>query len=137
MTESAHDTPTPNGPTLGWRHDEAAERIDSEQALVRRLEEIGAANSEQPPLVTLAMTDGSWLAVGVGRDYSIVNYVKSIAEPDYLSEGDLAVDEPPVFYFDGHYSEFPPDAAVSVEDAYEAMRRFYRTGERPDNISWR
>jgi hypothetical protein len=41
-----------------------------------------------------------------------------------------------VFYLHGHYSDFPPDAAVPAGAAVEAMRRFYATGQRPDNIAW-
>ena len=37
-------------------------------------------------------------------------------------------------YINGHWSEFPADAAVPMADAREAARRCFETGERPDNI---
>jgi Immunity protein Imm1 len=51
--------------------------------------------------------------------------VASVAEPDER------LDAP------GTRSEFPADAAVRMDDAREAVRRFFATGERPDNIDWR
>lgn len=123
-------------PRLSW--DEAASRVpvDTEDELMERLRDIARTAAEAPPLVELLMADGSSLAIGVGREQSVVNYIRSPDEPDYLSKGSEAAQEPPVFYYHGTYSDFPPDAAVSAEDAYEAMRRFYRSGERPDNIQW-
>ena len=103
---------------------------------MQRLDDIAAQAGDVPPLVELVIPNGNSLAVGVGRDYSIVSYVVSPAEPDFLSRGDAAGDEPPVFYYGGEYSEFPPGTAVSVDDAYEAMRCFYRTGKQPDNVDW-
>lgn len=136
MTHHAEDSSVPQVPTLGWRHDIPEEPIRSPDQLVRRLDEIAADHADEPPLVGLYMPDGSSVAIGLGRDHSVVSYIRDVDEPDYLSRGSDENDEPLLFYYDGAQSEFPPNAAVSVEDAYEAMRRFLATGQRPDNIDW-
>lgn len=110
--------------------------VGSEREMIERLDEIAADAGDAPPLVELYQRDGSSLAIGVGRDRSVVTYIRSVEEPDWLSASDDEQDEPMVFYLHGHFSEFPPDAAVPVADAVEAMRRFYATGQRPDNIRW-
>jgi hypothetical protein len=123
-------------PQLSWDDQATMVPVASEQELMDRLEDIASHVEEAPPLVELFMPGGGSLAIGVGRDHSVVSYIRSLDEPDVLSKGTVEASEPPLFYFHGADSEFPPDAAVPVEDAYEAMRRFYRTGERPDNIDW-
>ena len=42
----------------------------------------------------------------------------------------------PVFSYRGRYSDFPPSAAIPVDEAREAMRLFFRSGRRPTNIAW-
>lgn len=42
-----------------------------------------------------------------------------------------------VFYYGGHESEFPAEMAVPIEDAREAAKAFFQSGERPENIDWR
>jgi immunity protein Imm1 of predicted polymorphic toxin system len=124
------------GPQLSWDEKATKVTVASEQELMDRLERIAAEADEAPPLVQLSMPDGSSLAIGVGREQSVVTYIRSLNEPDYLSRGTAEASQPPVFYYHGADSEFPPDAAVPAGDACEAMRRFYRTGKRPDNIDW-
>jgi Immunity protein Imm1 len=110
--------------------------VRSEQELLDRLREIAAHAGEAPPLVELYQPDGSSLAIGVGAERSVVTFIPSPDEPDWLSRGEDDDGAPPVFYLHGHYSDFSPDAAVPADAAVEAMRRFYATGQRPDNIAW-
>jgi hypothetical protein len=130
-------TTTIHEPQLSWDEHATMVPIASERELMQQLDRIAAeADAAAPPLVELFMPGGSSMAIGVGRDHSVVTFIRSLGEPDYLSKGADEDGEPPLFYFHGADSEFPPGSAVPVEDAYEAMRRFYRTGERPDNIDW-
>jgi Immunity protein Imm1 len=128
---------TTETPVLSWDADATEVPIHSEQELLERLHGIAAEAGETPPLVELFQPDGSSLAVGLGRDHSVVSYIRSVNEPDAVSQGTLGRDDSPLFYYHGAPSEFAPGTAVSVSEAIDAMLSFYRTGERPDNIDWR
>ena len=133
MTDPTTDTQTPQ---LSWDEQATMVAVNSERDLLKRLAEIADQAADAPPLVELYQPDGASLAIGVGAERSVVTYIRNPDEPDWLSRGDSDDGPPPVFYLHGHYSDFPPDAAVPAEDAVEAMRRFYTTGQRPDNIAW-
>jgi immunity protein Imm1 of predicted polymorphic toxin system len=122
--------------TLSWDEKATEVPVRSEGELLARLHDIASEAGETPPLVSLSNPDGGALTIGLGREYSVVNYIRSVDEPDWISRGTLGRDESPVFYFHGHYSEFTPGSAVSVDEAVEAMLRFFRTGRRPENLEW-
>ena len=122
--------------TLTWDEEGTEVPVRSEGELLERLHDIASEAGETPPLVSLIAPEGGALTIGVGREYSVVNYIPSVDEPDWISRGTLDPDESPVFYFHGHYSELAPGSAVSVDEAVEAMLRFFRTGRRPENLEW-
>jgi Immunity protein Imm1 len=122
--------------TLSWDEKATEVPVRSEGELLARLHDIPSEAGDTPPLVTLSTPDGGALTIGLGREYSVVNDIRSVNEPDWISRGTLGPDESPVFYFHGHYSEFAPGSAVSVDEAVEAMLRFFRTGRRPENLEW-
>jgi hypothetical protein len=124
-------------PVLCWDVQAGEVPVRSERELLERLHDIAAHAGETPPLVELFQPDGSSVAIGIGRDHSVVSYIRSFDEPDVVSQGTVDRDGSPVFFFHGEWSEFAPGSAVSVDEAIEAMLRFYRTGERLDNIGWR
>jgi Immunity protein Imm1 len=85
----------------------------------------------------LERPDGAALSIGLGRDHSVLNYMSSPYPPYFTSHDEEAdTDGTVVFFYYGHWSEFPADAAVPMADAREAARRFFETGERPDNVAW-
>lgn len=123
--------------TLSWGDDEKAP-IRSVQELDERLDALDRqAEASQPFIAELVRPDGAVLSLGVGREYSVLNYSASPDPPYYTSHsadgGEAAT---VVFYYYGHESEFPGDAAVPMSDAREAARRFFVDGQRPDNLDW-
>lgn len=102
--------------------------------LLDRLEE--EAERGDPLIVGLEMPNGASLSLGLGRSESVLNYVDSPDPPYYSSLGDEGAEGSIVFYLDGHWTELPRSAAIPIEDAREAMRRFFETGKRPENVRW-
>ena len=75
----------------------------------------------------------------LGREVSVLRYVGASGNPPYFSSpGHARVRdaEGVVFYYYGHWSEFPPSAAVPSEDAVEAVRYFCEHGELSPLIDW-
>lgn len=91
-----------------------------------------------PELVTVvAEATGDSLAIGLGRERSVLNYVSgSLNPPYYTSVGDVQLDEPISFRFGGEWSEFPLSHSVPVSVAREAMRHFCRTGQLTPAVGW-
>jgi len=89
-------------------------------------------------IVTVEAPDkGGSLAIGVGRDMSVLNYVPGSGDPPYLSSiGDLTGEGAIVFQFMGQWSEFPIRHAISLDSAREAVKHFFETGRLSDEIRW-
>jgi hypothetical protein len=135
---STTDTGKQQQATLSWAEDESVP-VHSVQELDERLDELDRRARDDLPLVAgIERADGKALSIGLGRDRSVLNYMSSL-DPPYFTSHDENADEGGtiVFYYYGHESEFPADAAVPMEDAREAVRRFFETGERPENLDWR
>jgi Immunity protein Imm1 len=88
-------------------------------------------------MAELTAPSGASLAIGLSNDESIATFCESYADPPYyLSRGDEDSDNPIVFFYDGHWSEFPRRAAVPAAAAVAAAREFFHTGRRPRLLAW-
>jgi hypothetical protein len=135
--DSTTNTGTRKQATLSWAED-ASVPVYSVRELDERLDELERQAREAQPLVAgIERPDGTALSIGLGRDRSVLNYMSSL-DPPYFTSHDPESDEDGtvVFYYYGHWSEYSADAAVPMDEAREAARRFLETGERPQNIDW-
>jgi hypothetical protein len=132
MTETDQHT------KLSWAADESV-AVTSVAELDERLDELDRqARADQPLVAGIERPDGAALSIGLGRDRSVLNYMSSPDTPYYTShDPESGEDGTVVFYYYGHWSEYSADAAVPMEDARAAVRRFFETGERPENLDWR
>jgi Immunity protein Imm1 len=104
-------------------------------ALLDRL--TAEAEADLPFTVALARGDGSTLSIGLGRPYSVLDYVHGSHDPPYfISRGDGEGRDPIAFVFGGEMTEFPPWSAIPVDDARKALRVFFETGELSPEIDW-
>jgi hypothetical protein len=91
---------------------------------------------EEPTLVTVAESPERRIAIAVGGDESVVSYTDE-ADGYYLSNNGKPDDGNTVRFSIGNtVSEFSTNNLVSTTDAREAVRRFFATRSRPDNIEW-
>jgi hypothetical protein len=94
--------------------------------------------SRRPTLVTVTLegSDDS-LAIGLGRDRSVLNYVSGSKNPPYFtSMGDLTAEGSIMFHFANQWSEFPAKLSIPISSAREAMSHFMVTGRLAANVSW-
>ena len=123
--------------TVGWERNEVV--VGSVQELDALLDRITAEAeaADLPMIAVLGREDGSTLSIGLGRPYSMVNFVDGSHDPPYfISRGEEERSERVAFVFSGEMSEFPPWSAIAVEDAREAMRHFFTTGELSPKVDW-
>ena len=116
--------------------------IGSLSELDERLDRLYAeAEAGEPFIVELVQPQrGAALGMGLGKTASVLAFKQSELPPYYQSVGDAEPLGGPhdlvVFYYQGQWTEFPAKGLVSMESARSAMRTFFQTGERPNNIRW-
>lgn len=125
---------------LEWDRNERAD-APSVQELDHILDRLTAqARASRPFSVDLFLDSGDALAIVVGGEVSVMNFYSPTHRPPVVGcRGLWSEDEAEeliVFDFRGEYSEIEKRYTVPTADAREGMRRFFITGERPDNITW-
>jgi hypothetical protein len=123
--------------TIEWNQYE--QQAASIQDVDRILDELHANSvGSDPQLVTVQLNDtGDSLAIGLGRDRSVLNYVSGSNDPPYFTSiGELEVDEPIAFRFGGEWSEFPMRSSIPTQVARQAMRHFCATGKLSSIVQW-
>jgi hypothetical protein len=122
-----------------WGRDRAQE-VDSPAGLDALLDKIATESEleEKPRLVSVNLPDGTSLAVGLGRDESVLNFVSASADPPYFtSKGTNSRDDKVVhFYYQDSWTEFPVKNLITISQAREAVRLFAKDGRRPQNVEW-
>jgi hypothetical protein len=125
---------------LQWRlewDENGAVFVDSEAALDKRLDELGAEATPEPFMAELISPAGDSLALGLGREQSVMSWVSASQDPPYLaSKGNPDAEGTIVFLYRGGWSEFPCWSAVPVSGARQAMRDFFATGRLPSGVAW-
>ncbi len=94
-------------------------------------------HGDLPPIATLTAPDGKWM--GIGLDEPSVATFQYGADPPYLVSVGAGppAREPFVFSFQGHWTEFGPEAAIPLDHALRALREFFVSGGQPRSIKWR
>lgn len=128
-------TRTPAHARLEWETTQTEVRsvADLDQALDRLTAE---AKATRPFVAQLFAADGTSLAMGLGRDSTVMSYIPANLDPPYFHSVGTQDGEALVFYFGGDWSEFPGKQALPMNEAREAMRRFFANPSLPANIEW-
>ncbi|WP_164842324.1 Imm1 family immunity protein [Actinoplanes solisilvae] len=124
---------------IKWRDDEDGHLVSCEEEFRHTLAEAEQDAARMPLIAEVILDDGDCLAIGLGREVSVLSYVGASKMPPYFSsQGSARVrdGEGVVFHYYGHWSEFPPSAAVPIAEAVEAVRYFCRHGKLSPLMNW-
>ena len=125
---------------LMWEHDQQVE-VNSVEELdllldlldQRALEVRGGISFG----VQLEVNDETTMLIVLGGKVSHAEFYSDHGRPLAVgSRGPWDDDELIAFNVWGQRSEMPKRFCVPIEDAREALRQYFRTGRRPDNIAW-
>jgi hypothetical protein len=112
-------------------------------ATTRELDELldriqAAAPADAPPLVALDMPDRQRsLVIGLRGPVGLLNFVDlNDADGGAVSKADSDGAETPPYFYCGHWTEFPTDAELPIDDVRAAAREYLSTGHRPTNVTW-
>ena len=125
-------------PYLLWDRDERA-NFESLNELEGLIDELSAkALKENVPLgVQVCVNSTSGLLVTVGKEESHMEFYSETDRPRGVgSHGPWDDDTLIEGNFMGERSEMARRYWVPIADAREALRRYFLTGARPDNINW-
>jgi hypothetical protein len=119
-----------------WREDGRAE-VGSVQELDRLLDDLTQQAKKEPFMAELISPKGDSVAIGLGRDGSVLSWVQAGGDPPYYgSKGNPKASDLVVFFYRGAWSEFPGSFVVPIAEAREAMRLFFESGQMPRNVDW-
>lgn len=126
---------------LMWGQEDHAD-ISSVEELDRALDQLTIESERigMPTGVQLQIDGGAAMSIVVGREESHVEFYSPTARPPAVGcrgpwQGEEG-DELLVFNFGGEYTEIEKRYSVPVAQAREAIRIFFTTGLRPENIAW-
>lgn len=125
-------------PHISWARDEYVEidTLENTEEHLDRLTEL-AIEQGMPLSVQIALTSGTSLQLTVGCLESHVEYYSATGSPLIsVCRGPWASNEYITFNFLGEESGIEKMYCVPIGDAREAVRRYFQTRNRPDNIAW-
>lgn len=125
-------------PCLTWDENEQC-IVHSVSELDQMIEKLTAKAKEEnmPFTVELQVDPETALVIVVGREESHVAFYSTASRPPIVTSiGPWDEDEQIVFTHRGHWSSMDKRFWVPIAEAREAMRSYFLTGRRPDNITW-
>ena len=110
--------------------------IDTVEALDQLLDTIAVEG--RPQMAQVTRENAGTLGIVLGGERSFLHHVPVHFEPPFFaSAGEEERDEPLVFFVGGaHPTEAPWGATIAPEDARDALRHFFVTGERSPEVRW-
>jgi hypothetical protein len=117
-----------------WGVDNAAE-ITTGKEFEDLLDALTVQCSGYGMIVQITHPNGSTLAIGLGREESVLTYFDGQGS-SFTSVGDRDREDYLAFEFEGDVSEMMGAKAVSELTARAAAREFSETGKLPQNVEW-
>ncbi|SNY62956.1 Imm1 family immunity protein [Paractinoplanes atraurantiacus] len=124
---------------IAWRSDDPGMVVTCDEELRWAPAEAEGDAGRRPLIAEVVHENGDSLLVGLGREISVLSYVGASKNPPYFSSRGSSRSqdgEAVVFFYFGHWSEFPASATVSAEEAVEAARFFIECGELSPRVDW-
>lgn len=112
------------------------EDITDGDRLRERLLQLHEQAKPDPFFAILNAPDGSSLALGLGRELSVLSYTAPEGWPARHVLADVAEEGLVNYKFLGHFSEMPVRYAVPLHEALDAAVDFFSSGELSARLQW-
>jgi hypothetical protein len=113
-----------------------SEEIANTDQLRQRLVQLHEQAKLNPVFAVLNASDGSTLAIGLGRELSVLSYTAPEGWPAKHIQGDIANEGLVTYKFFGHFTEMPARYAVAVADAVEVVVDLFDAGRLSEKLLW-
>ncbi len=98
---------------------------------------LARAQRTHPFIAEFSVGSKGSLAIGLASDHTVLSFTAESKDPPYLhSRGGNDEGADLVFFYDGHWTEFPSEQAVDTATGVDAVRHFLSTGSLPQFIDW-
>ncbi len=123
---------------MSWTLDNEENRfeIPNAEKLRQYLHEFHQHAQQKPVIVTLNAPDKSCLAIGLGRDLSVLNYIAPGGWPALHVVGDEANDGVIDYMCFGQFSQIPARNTIPIDRAIEAAVEFFNSGKLAEALQW-
>lgn len=107
--------------------------IEKEAKMAKKpvLLELVAVENRGAPLA-----NGSALAIGLGRDHSVLSFSGSNNNVNFIAKDSIASSSTTWFLYGGSQSEFCSENIIPIEKAKAAFEYFFQSGKLLRDISW-
>jgi hypothetical protein len=112
------------------------EHVATAGLLRERLLQLHDQAKHDPLFAVLNSPDGSSLAIGLGREWSVLSYTATGGWPARHVHGNDINEGLLNYKFFGHFSEMPARYAVVFSDALDAAVSFFESGRLSEKLQW-
>jgi hypothetical protein len=113
------------------------EDIADSSQLKHRLVQIHERAKAKPLFAIISAPDTSTLAIGLGRDLSVLSYSAPGGWPAKHVQGNVNNGGLIDYMYLNNFSEMPSEYAVPVTDAIDAVVEFIVSGSLSDKLQWK
>lgn len=126
---------------IAWMERGAEKIVESIDELDKILDHLTIeAEQGKPFIVELVADSGNVMGIGLGQSQTVLNFMQSSLQPPYFTslnrEFSGSNDDMIVFDYFGTWTEFPIRNAIPIQEAREALRRFFAASTLPNNVEW-
>ena len=126
--------------TVKWnKGDQNKKSVNSETELIALIQDLdsNAKNDNYPISVEIKVNEGTVLSLVVGMEITVLHfYHEKNSSKYFVSEGEDTIDEWVSFFMQDHFSEMPRKYFVPSTLAINAIKEYYRSGDKPTNVHW-
>jgi hypothetical protein len=125
--------------TARWtEQEEVRERKVNEFAEAMSLfREVDASSRDHPTMVEFENANGGAIAIGAGRDVTVITAQHSLDPPYFTSQAKGASDDDEyLFLYAGENTPYPGSSVVPKKDGVRALEHFLRSGQLDPDLEW-
>ena len=110
--------------------------IDGYDELLKLLDGIGPKSDQSTMLEVYDRDTRRSLAIGLGKDRTVVTYQDSLDPPYFISLGNAEEEGVEVFVYGGESTEYLKANLVSLARGFGALSEFFQSDTRPEACQW-
>jgi hypothetical protein len=122
-----------------WTEEEVVRerKVNDVAGAMSLFNELDASGRHHPTMVEFENGDGGAIAIGAGRDVTVITAQHSIDPPYFTSQAKGAPDDDEYsFLYAGENTPYPGSSVVPKKDGVRPLEHFLRSGELDPDLDW-
>jgi hypothetical protein len=125
--------------TARWtEREEVRERnVDEVADALSLFKQVDTTSKDHPTMVEFENGQGTTIAIGAGRDVTVITAQHSLDPPYFTSRAEGDTDGADAWFtYAGENTPYPGHSVVPKSDGIRALEHFLRTGELDPHLGW-